>query len=246
MMTAKSIPRRPRASAGPADLEGAVHALDGHSLNYKRTGVRSPGGSGVAHIRSPGRPGALHIKRDHRHCRKHVLGSLLLTLVNQYANGTPGSVTSTSLWVMIAEEVTNLVAALSPLICLAIGACLWLLVRSARLAASELPTTTDWLEDLSIERYRPMLRLLDEEDLRLLRQQPGFTPRMAARFRAQRCRMVRGYLRSMQVDFARICTALKILMAQSQHDRPDLASALIRTQITFTLGMVAVQFRLFL
>jgi hypothetical protein len=52
------------------------------------------------------------------------------------------------------------------------------------------------------------------------------------------------YLRSMQVDFGRICTALKIVMAQSEQDRPDPASALVRSQITFTFGMVAVQFRL--
>lgn len=50
----------------------------------------------------------------------------------------------------------------------------------------------------------------------------------------------------MQVDFVRICTALKIVMVQSQHDRPDLASALVRSQITFTFGMVAVRFRLLL
>ena len=147
---------------------------------------------------------------------------------------------------MIADEIMNLLVAVSALTCLALGACLWLLIRSVRLAAGELPVTTDWLEDLSIERYRPMLRLLADEDLQFLNKQPGFTPRMAAKFRTQRCRIVRGYLRSMQVDFSRICTALKILMAQSEHDRPDLASTLVRSQITFTFGMVAVQFRLFL
>ena len=91
-----------------------------------------------------------------------------------------------------------------------------------------------------------MLRLLDEEDLRFLRKQPGFTPQMAAKFRAQRCRIFRGYLRSMQVDFGRICAVLKIVMAQSQQDRSDLASALVRSQITFTCRMVAIQFRLWL
>jgi hypothetical protein len=106
--------------------------------------------------------------------------------------------------------------------------------------------TIDWLDALSTERYRPMLRLLDEEDLRFLRKQPGFTSQMAARFRAQRCRILWEYLRSMQVDFGRICTALKIVMAQSQQDRSDLASALVRSQITFTCGMVAIQFRLLL
>ena len=140
----------------------------------------------------------------------------------------------------------NLLVAVSTLICLAFGICLWLLLRSARLPAGGLPVTIDWLNDLSTERYRPMLRLLDEEDLRFLRKQPGFTPQMAAKFRAQRCRIFRGYLRSMQVDFGRICAVLKIVMAQSQQDRSDLASALVRSQITFTCRMVAIQFRLWL
>ena len=44
------VPRRPRAPAGPADLEGAGCALDGHSLNYKGAGVRLPA------LRNPPRP----------------------------------------------------------------------------------------------------------------------------------------------------------------------------------------------
>ena len=140
----------------------------------------------------------------------------------------------------------NLVVAVSVLIFFALGACLWLLVRSTRLTTGSLPVTTDWLNELSVGRYRPMLHLLDEGDLQLLSRQPGFSPRMVRKLRAQRCQIVRGYLRSMQVDFGRICTALKMILVQSQQDRPDLASALLQSQITFTFGMVAVQFRLLL
>ncbi len=139
-----------------------------------------------------------------------------------------------------------MVVAVSVAIYLALGVCYWLLVRSARLAAGRLPATTAWLNELSIERYHPMLRLLDDENLRHLCRQPGFTPRMAAGLRAQRCRIVRGHIHSMQIDFGRICTALKIVMAQSPHDRQDLAAALVRSQITFTFGVVAIQFRLLL
>jgi hypothetical protein len=75
---------------------------------------------------------------------------------------------------MIADGV-NLIVAVSAFISLALGIFLWLVVRSARLTATELPVSTDLLDDLSIERYRPMLRLLDDQDLRFLREQPGFT-----------------------------------------------------------------------
>jgi len=149
-------------------------------------------------------------------------------------------------WVMIGGVNINVIFAVSTSICSALGACLWLLVHRGRLAANRLPVTTDWLDDLSTERYRPMLRLLDQQDLRFLRDQPGFTPQMAAKFRAQRCRIFSGYLRSMQGDFGRICTALKIVMMQSPQDRPDLAAALVRSRIAFTCGMAAVQCHLWL
>jgi len=49
----------------------------------------------------------------------------------------------------------------------------------------------------------------------------------------------------MQADFGRLCAVLKLILVQSQEDRPALASALLR-QISFTRSMVAIQFRLIL
>ena len=120
------------------------------------------------------------------------------------------------------------------------------LFLKAALRTGSLPVTAEWIDELSIERYRPMLRLLEEEDLEYLRSQPGFTPAMLRKLRAQRCQLFRGYLRCLDVDFARVCAALKIVMLQSKRDRPDLASALFRQQILFTAGSISIQLRLFL
>jgi hypothetical protein len=110
-------------------------------------------------------------------------------------------------------------------------------------SAGEISDPIRWLDDLSLDRYRPMLRLLDHRDLDFLRRQPGFTPRLAARFRKQRCRIFRGYLGQLQADFCHICSAVKVLMLQSSVDRPDLAGRLLRTQAAFTWGVLAVQAR---
>jgi hypothetical protein len=48
----------------------------------------------------------------------------------------------------------------------------------------------------------------------------------------------------LQSDFGRVCSAIKLVMLQSKHDRPDLAVALIRHQLAFATGMVMVQCRL--
>lgn len=108
----------------------------------------------------------------------------------------------------------------------------------------ELPVTSEWIEDLSLDRYRPMLRMLDGDDIQFLRSQPGFTPGMATKLRAQRRQIFRGYLKSLESDFARICSAIKLIMVQCKNDRPELAETLIRQQITFAFSMLVVRLRL--
>ena len=60
------------------------------------------------------------------------------------------------------------------------------LVRKIISSPAHLPVTAAWIDELSMERYRPMLRLLDAGDLDFLRAQPGFTEEMASRIRRQR------------------------------------------------------------
>ena len=121
-----------------------------------------------------------------------------------------------------------------------------LLFRKLSSPGSCLPVTAEWIEALSLEQYRPMMRLLDGQDLAFLRGQPGFTPAMEVRLRVQRCRVFRGYLRCLDADFSRVCTALKLVMLHSGLDRPDLASVLLHHQLMFASGLVVVQVRLFL
>ena len=137
---------------------------------------------------------------------------------------------------------------MNPAMILATVTCLGLALLFCKLSSrvSSLPVTAEWIEELSVERYRPMLRLLDGEEIERLRSQPGFTAAMAARFRVRQCQVFRVYLRSLTMDFSRVCTALKIVMSQSGLDRPDLASVLIHQQMLFSCGLVAVHFRLFL
>ena len=89
-----------------------------------------------------------------------------------------------------------------------------------------------------------MMRLLDGGDIQFLRTQPGFTPQMASKLRKQRSQIFRGYLRSLQADFGRVCAAIKLIMLHSKRDRPELAASLLRNQAMFAIGMVGVEFRL--
>jgi hypothetical protein len=111
----------------------------------------------------------------------------------------------------------------------------------------QLPATTDWIDELSVERYRPMLKLLSGEGVAFLRRQPDHTSAMEREFRAQRCQIFLGYLRNLEEDFGRVCGALKLLMMHAEQDRPDLVATLVRTRFQFTCGVAAarVQAQLF-
>ena len=123
-------------------------------------------------------------------------------------------------------------------------AAVMLLVHRVAAAGRKLPVTAEWIGELSVERYRPMLTLLDGKDIEFLKSQPGFTPRMAIRLRIQRCQVFREYLRCLSADFGRTCAAVKVLMLQSKNDRPELAGLLVRSQAVFACGIIGVQARL--
>lgn len=120
-----------------------------------------------------------------------------------------------------------------------------LLVQLCRLLATprNFAESLDSVVELSTERYRPMMRLLDGSDLEFLASQPGFTPKLAARLRKDHCRAFRGYLRCLQSDFQAVCWATKALVLQSQTDRPDLAALLLRSQIAFGCGILQAHLR---
>jgi hypothetical protein len=141
---------------------------------------------------------------------------------------------------------TNFILVGAVIACLGLALILFWAVRRLTSSGARLPVTAAWIDELSIERYRPMMRLLDTNELVFLRSQPGFTPTMARRLRTQRAQVFNGYLRCLKLDFSRICAAIKLLMVQSRHDRPELAEALVRHQFLFASGMVMVQCRLLL
>src|SRR5258708_17833329 len=97
---------------------------------------------------------------------------------------------------------------------------------------------------LSLEKYRPMERLLQEDDFRFLAAQPGFSPQLGRRFRTERRRIFRGYLRNLRRDFSRLSSAFRILIVHSVEDRGDLSKSLMRMQVMFALGMLTVEGRL--
>jgi hypothetical protein len=91
-------------------------------------------------------------------------------------------------------------------------------------------------------RYRPMLRLLSEQDLEPVRN----NGRLLRRIRAERTAIFRGYLRCMGRDYGRLLGGLSLSALHSEIDRPDLAWTVLRSKILFAATLCRLDFMLIL
>jgi hypothetical protein len=104
-------------------------------------------------------------------------------------------------------------------------------IRAAE--ASALPT-------VSAERYRPMLRLLSDEDLAFV----SASAHLSRTVRARRRQLFRSYLNCLTRDYAYLLAGVRAVMVQSGIDRPELARALAKNRILFAMAICKVEFRL--
>jgi len=98
---------------------------------------------------------------------------------------------------------------------------------------SQRPVGAEWLAEMSIERYRPMLRLLDPADLTLLASLPGFKRAAVRRLRRQRCDAFARYLANLNVDFSRAMLFAAAVAAQRGGTRPQIRAFCARISRQF-------------
>jgi hypothetical protein len=127
---------------------------------------------------------------------------------------------------------------------LLIGVAFVLLFRKLGSQADLTQTPENWLEETFTAKYRPMERLLADNDYRFLASLPGLPPALLTTMRAERRRIFRSYLGSLKEDFGRVYTATRLLMLHSEQDRPDLALELLRQRAVFTLGVLVAELHL--
>ena len=113
----------------------------------------------------------------------------------------------------------------------------WQVVSRMRaLAAPE----TNTIPVVSADRYRPMLRLLSDEDLNFIPTKSG----LRRSLRARRRELFRSYLRCLARDYAHLLAGVRAAMVRSGMDRPELAHALAKNRTLFLMAMYKVEFRL--
>jgi hypothetical protein len=127
-----------------------------------------------------------------------------------------------------------------------VGGAILLLVRRLTAPGAISECDPEWVANFSIAGYRPMLRLLGEQDYTFFAAQRGITPEAVTKFRQERRRVFRAYLRNLVRDFHRLHLAARMTLIYSSVDRPELAQALLRQKVTFAYAVTMVEFRLVL
>lgn len=90
-----------------------------------------------------------------------------------------------------------------------------------------------------IGRYRTLIQLL-----RKLNADLPDDPRRRTIARAERHGDIRAYLRALTIDYGRLLHELRLIVAQSQTDRPELIQTLERNRFTFAWVMCRIDLRL--
>lgn len=98
--------------------------------------------------------------------------------------------------------------------------------------------TPEWLEAFSPSTYYPMEGLLSDEDFRFLSRQPGFDFSLYRKLRRERLHIFRQYLSRLIVDFNRLHTAARVLVARGHEDRSNLVGRLIWLKTMFSVAVI--------
>lgn len=115
-------------------------------------------------------------------------------------------------------------------------------MRSRKMAEENASTAATF----SMDRYRPMERLLSQEDFAFLSQSPGYTPELGARWRKQQRRLFRLYLNELTADFHKLHAHARALVANSAVECPELPALLVRQEVQFWRALMFLEGRLML
>lgn len=99
--------------------------------------------------------------------------------------------------------------------------------------------------EFSMERYEPMLRMLDVQDAEFLASQPGAVELgSVGRLRRDRRRIFRMYLQELAADFERMHAQARAIAAASPEQHSEAVAKLVRQQLEFWAAMAMVELQL--
>jgi hypothetical protein len=123
-----------------------------------------------------------------------------------------------------------------------------ILLAHHRLRAASTQQSIDWkrIQSFRGDYYRPLERLLGQEDYQFLKRQPGYQPALADKLRAERREIFRAYLSHLERDFHQLHLLARTLVRDQEQDRPELVVALVKAGAEFRWNLMRIRVRLLL
>ena len=139
-------------------------------------------------------------------------------------------------WILAAEAAPALGA-------LALGSVLTVRLLSYR-SKSDGREYPDEISNFDLAHYEPMNRLLTGSDFEFLSSQPGYRPGIGRRFRRNRRRIFRLYLRELTGEFHQLHAAARKAVAVSPAEHAEFVGALLLQQVVFWRTLFLLELRL--
>ena len=122
----------------------------------------------------------------------------------------------------------------------------WREYRQSGRASSDDRELTGILDEFSLARYAPMENLLSKDELEFLASQPGYRPEIGLKFKRDRKRIFRLYLRELSVDFHRLHADARKAVSGAGPEHAELVGILLRQQASFRMAVAVIELRLLL
>ena len=121
-----------------------------------------------------------------------------------------------------------------------------LILMRRRMGSRITATDWEWASEFVVDKYRPMQRLLGEEDYIFLKGQPGCDAAILHTHRKERRRVFRVYLHSLHRDFNRLYWAAKEAVMYSHANEFSLLQMILQQRAAFLWALSLVELRLVL
>jgi hypothetical protein len=101
------------------------------------------------------------------------------------------------------------------------------------LLSREIEPTPDWLNSYDFSRYSVLASLLQPRDFEFLRTQPGYTPELSTRLKADRLKIAESYLSQLERDVRLLLNFANHALALSGADPDGLSAFLLKQELNF-------------
>lgn len=102
----------------------------------------------------------------------------------------------------------------------------------------------DWLSGFDLSRYDVLDNLFHPRDFDFLKGQPGYTPDLSARLKADRLRIAESYLSQLERDVRMLLTVASRAAARSDADHDQLSGFLLKQEVKFAWNLLNLRIQI--